>query len=323
MATPFTKFLNSRSIKHQINYINDIMVDGEDDRLQQRFPEGKLFSNAIFTLSILEFCENNDCSKEHYSRIVDKNIKRIISDSTLNSFNEYISPPYGMFYNGWANYVMKKYKRSELFKLSSIKELITEQSAMIEQRIVNRQKDSIRILDSYAGVDWPADNIIGLISIDDVIIQKKWLDTLLNTSESETRLIHHSGSHKGIIRGSSQSLIVFCLSEIGYDKIDEYNIKFKQTFVDDYLGVQLVRENEDGTSQTDFDSGPVIFGYGASATIMNIKTQANLNDKNAKRTWALMNTISFPITFFGRKYYLFKQEPMFDIFMLWASVELK
>ena len=72
----------------------------------------------------------------------------------------------------------------------------------------------------------------------------------------------------------------------------------------------------------DADSGPVIFGYGASATIMNIKTQASLKDSKSKITWAAMNTIALPINIFKKKYYILKQEPMLDLFMLWGSTEL-
>ena len=110
---------------------------------------------------------------------------------------------------------------------------------------------------------------------------------------------------------------------MAYEQIEEYNNSFKNTFIDDYFGIQLVKENEDGSNSMDVDSGPVLFGYGASGTIMNIKTQASINNGESKRTWAAMNSISFPINIFGKKYYLLKKEPMFDIFMLWGSVELK
>ena len=72
----------------------------------------------------------------------------------------------------------------------------------------------------------------------------------------------------------------------------------------------------------DVDSGPVVLGYGASATIMNIKAQASLKSSKAKRTWAAMNIIGLPVNIFNRKFYIFKKEPMLDLFMLWGSVEL-
>lgn len=106
------------------------------------------------------------------------------------------------------------------------------------------------------------------------------------------------------------------------EKRKEYNNQFKKTFVSSFFGVQLVKENEDGSNKMDVDSGPVLFGYGASATIMNIKTQASFGSSKAKITWAVMNMISLPFNFFDSKFYLLKQEPMFDLFMLWGCVEL-
>lgn len=72
----------------------------------------------------------------------------------------------------------------------------------------------------------------------------------------------------------------------------------------------------------DVDSGPIVFGYGASATIMNIKAQAVLGVPKAKNTWALINLIGIPINMGYKKFYIFKQEPMLDLFMLWGSVSL-
>lgn len=105
-------------------------------------------------------------------------------------------------------------------------------------------------------------------------------------------------------------------------KIEEYSIQFKDIFADNYLGVQLIKENEDGSNMMDVDSGPVVLGYGSSATIMNIKTQASLGNSNSKFTYAAMNLISLPVNIFKKKYHIFKKEPMFDLFMLWGSTEI-
>jgi len=40
-------------------------------------------------------------------------------------------------------------------------------------------------------------------------------------------------------------MITYCLGLSGYDDIDNYNKAFQDVFVDEYLGVQLVKENED------------------------------------------------------------------------------
>ncbi len=322
LATPFNKTLRNRSVKNQINYLSQILDNAYDDKLQNQFPEGKIFSNALLALSIIDYCEKNDNADQNYSRIVDNCIKRIQSESALEIFNPNIKPKYGMFYNGWSNYVFTSYMQSELFQLSQIPKMVIEESKIIEDRLIATLNDSLRILDSYVDASWPADNLIGTSSFSDKDLQQKWIKTILEASTHPSGLIHHSSSKKSKIRGSSSAMIIFSLNACGFKDINAYNDKFKNIFIDEYLGVQLVQENENGSNDMDVDSGPVVFGYGASATIMNIKTQGSLGNPKSKFTWAAMNLIALPINIFKKKYYLMKKEPMLDLFMLWGSTEL-
>ena len=232
-----------------------------------------------------------------------------------------MTPKYGMFYNGWTLYVLSQYKKSPLYSQSSIQDLITTSMDTIHNRLISTQLDSLRILESYSGSNWPADNLLGIVSITNDSIQSEWLKVLQSTSTHPSALINHVGSNKSEIRGSSQALITFFLTELGYPEIDNYFDTYKDIFIDNYTGVSLVKENENGADDMDLDSGPVVFGYGASATIMNIKTEGYLKKSSAMRTWALMNLISAPINILGQKYYILQQEPMLDLFMLWSSVE--
>lgn len=323
LFTPFNKILLNRSIENQINYLAKIMDRGYDDKLQRRFPEGKLFSNSILALSTIEYSDRYNKTTEKYANIVDNCIKRIQSERTLGIFSPTIEPQYGMFFNGWSNYVYSTYRKSKLFKLSELQEKVKEQSTLIESRIESVQKDSIRILDTYIESNWPADNLIGIISLDNDQLRNDWIKHILDNTKHQSGLIHHSGSDRSQVRGSSSAMITFCLSKSNYLDIDNYNKKFQNTFSDNYLGIQLIKENENGSNEMDVDSGPVVFGYGASATIMNIKTQASLDNPRSKFTWAAMNLVSVPINIFRKKYFLMKKEPMLDLFMLWGSTELK
>lgn len=322
LITPFNKTLRNRSIKNQINYLSSILDKAYDDKLQRRFPEGKLFSNCLLALSTIEFYNKNGKSHNKYSTIVDNCIRRIQSESALQIFDPNLNPQYGMFYQGWSNLVYSTYRKSKLMKYSKISQLVEKKSEEIESTINQIQADSLRIIDTYIGSNWPADNLIGILSIGNKTTQNQWIELILNTTEHQSGLIHHSGSRKNTIRGSSTAMITYCLNKTGYSDIQKYNDKLDSIFIDKYLGIQLVKENEDGSNEMDVDSGPVLFGYGASATIMNIKTQASLGKSNAKITWAAMNLISVPINIFKKKYLIFKKEPMLDLFMLWASTEL-
>lgn len=321
-VTPFNKSLRHRSIENQIKYLAQILDQGYDDQLQSRYPEGKVFCNALLALSIIEHCNKTDNSSREHAKTVDICIQRLISENSLKNFPPHINPPYGMFYNGWVNHVLVSYTRSSLFQFSEKQKEILASSQMIESRFLSAQKDSIRLLDSYAGSHWPADNLIGVVTMQDSVIGSLWLEKILSETDHPNKLINHSGDHQSIARGSSSALMMYCLSKTPYQDIIQYNDRYKETFVDQYFGIQLVKENENGSDDFDYDSGPVIFGYGAAATIMNMKTQASLGDNNSKITWALLNSISLPINLFQTKYYLLQQEPMFDLFMLWSATEI-
>ena len=322
LATPYNKALRNRAIKNQIHYLSELIGHGYDDKLQRQFPEGKLFSNALLALATIEYSDKNKIVNQSYAQIVDYCIIRMLSEKAKSIFSPDLTPSYGMFYNGWTNYVLQSYSKSRLFDLSKIQEQVKENSEIIEQRLVFTQSDSLRILETYTEANWPADNLIGIISLQDDSLRKQWIDKVLETARHPSGLIHHAGSDPGLIRGSSSAMITFCLSEIAYSDMDNYSQNYSDIFIDDYLGLLLVKENEDGSSQMDVDSGPVVFGYGASATVMNIKTQASRGNPKAKSTFAAMNLLGLPIHLFNKKYYLLKKEPMYDLFMLWGLVEL-
>ena len=298
------------------------MNKGYDDRLQLRYPEGKLFSNAILALSVIEYCDMQNIGKEKYSMIVDNCVERIFSEKAKSNFNEDLEPAFGMFYIGWTNYTLKSYLRSPLIAYSKYKDRIIAESTLLEARINEVQNDSLRILNSYVDMNWPADNLIGLLSLDDNVLRQNWLSLIFEMAKSKTGLIHHSGSDELEIRGSSSALISYCLCKLDFEDLATYSNTYKEVFIDEILGIQLVKENENGSGHWDADSGPVIFSYGASASIMNIKTQVCLNKPSARYTWSFMNWLSLPVNWMGKKFYLMKKEPMLDLFMLWGSVEL-
>lgn len=322
LATPFNKSLRNRSIGNQINYLSRILDKGYDDKLQTRFPEGKIFSNALLALSTIKFCEDSGRRNSNYATVVDNCIRSIMSQDARGIFDEDMYPQYGVFYLGWSNLVYSSYRKSSLFRFSELSDAVSRESAMIDSMLITLQSDSLQIVNSYRGANWPADNLIGISSLQNDSIKNKWIELLLETTEHESGLIHHSGSFPDQVRGSSSAMILYCLAESGYSSVDTYNEIYQDIYVDRFLGVQLVKEHEDGRNSMDLDSGPVLFGYGASATIMNITAQGRLGNRGAKTTWAAMNLISFPVNIFNRKYLLLKAESMLDLFMLWACTEL-
>lgn len=175
--TPYVGWLKERSVQNQIEHLNRAFEQGYDDQLQERYPEGKLFSNAIFALSVIEYGESVPLPAE-YAVIVDSCVSRVLSAQALAPFNPDLIPKYGMFYNGWVNYVLTQYMASPLFRYSVLKERIIEQSQVIERRLVAAQEGGAYMLDSYSYMSWPADNCIGLLSLGADSLAIAWRDTI-------------------------------------------------------------------------------------------------------------------------------------------------
>ncbi len=180
------------------------------------------------------------------------------------------------------------------------------------------------MIDSYSGSVWPADNIVCIASLSDqyILLKQIWIQKLIDNSHSELNLINHFNSNTTEVRGSSQALILYFLNQIDSNEEATMSSTFLTNFIDEYLGILLVKEHFDGIGGDDIDSGPILFGYGSVATIVNIKYQASKGNWKAKNTWGLLNMIGVPVNLFGNKYYLFKQQLMYDIFMLWTAVDL-
>lgn len=314
---PHNGFLLERSIDNQISFLEKKFSKQLDGQLQKVYPEGKLFSNLIFALSIIEYSNYKDGLD---AKIVDNSIFASISGKAKSNYEEHLLLPYGAFYNGWINFTLKKYVESKLIASSPNKEKIVELHRQFTERIVKSQMDSVQLLDTYLGSIWPADNLLCIASLDEEYnsLKKEWLSKIKLTSKDE--LINHYGGDSTEVRGSSQALINYILLEIDADFSVKSNNKYKSRFEDKYMGISFIKEHESYDDFEDIDSGPIILGYGSVATIMNSKLKNRIKDKGYKTTFGFLNLLGIPINLFGNKYYLFGKEPMFDLFMLWSSV---
>lgn len=276
-----------------------------------------MFSNCIFALSLI------DHNEKEYTPIIDRSLERILSGIATQFFPSQLPLEFGAFYNGWANYTLKKYINSELFESSKYKEKFITAHKRLSYNLIKLQSDSIQLIETYPNSIWPADNIVCISSLpkEQFELKKKWLNLIQKKSTNELKLINHDHTNSSIARGSSQSLILYFLKELSEELSIESNEIFKENYQDRILGINFIKEFEmDG--EQDVDSGPIILGYGSVATIMNIKTQSKYALKE-HTTWNFLNLLGLPINLFGRKSYLFKKELMFDIFMLWAATSLK
>jgi hypothetical protein len=122
-------------------------------------------------------------------------------------------------------------------------------------------------------------------------------------------------------RGSSQSIIQRFLPEIDAEFAREQYTLFRERFVGHVLGAPGVREYPIGISgNADVDSGPLIFGISASASVVTIgAARMHGDDALARPLMQLTEGLGMPVTIGGRKRYGMGLLPIGDAFVAWSN----
>jgi len=319
----------------ELRSLRSVMESGAAVDMQKLFPEGYLFMNALYGLSWCELASAVPASSDLYQeahREIQRAYESVDSEAGRIVFDESLPLPYGAYYSGWSNYFLGK-------KLSIENEtdrdpteigIFKERCERIAESISNTNTPYPA---SYAFGAWPADVAVCVssLSIHDQIFESKygtiiqnWVKSVSNNLD-ERGLVPHSvqvesGKVREAARGSSMSLLLIFLLDIDRDFANQQFRLYKEFFLQQNFGLPGIREYPKGTSGAgDVDSGPVILDIGAAASIVGIQTMHLYNERCT--SLALRNGIEsfgLPLTFFGKKQYLFGLMPMADAFIIWS-----
>ena len=325
---------NSDVLK-QLHFLKGKMTDHAADEMQQSYPEGFFFMNALYGLSWCEFAQHIPDSTGIYQEAmteINRAYSEIDSDKARIIFLDSMSIPNGVFYTGWRNYLLAK-------KLSLIK---PEKRDSAEIRLLQSQCDLIAkglfadgtpFPESYADMSWPADGASGVaaLAIHDKVFEPRYQRTIQTWVEKVKRGLDPNGliPHEwdpvkneiaGNARGSSQSLLLIFIHDIdsAFGR-QQFNI-YKEKYLDYRWGLPGIREYPDGTNGgEDVDSGPIIFGIGGSGSVVAEKTMAIYGEQTV--AIGLRNSIEA----FGcgmeddtEKKFLFGKWPAADAFIAWS-----
>lgn len=322
------------SIAQQLNYIETEIHDGADEKMQEKFPEGYVFMNSLYGLTWCEFSLQNKNDVTLRTKALKEALfalGNLESDQAKKTYSAVIKPKYGIFYQGWTNYL-----RAKILLLSSAKmpdTVLHEFNSVCNEIEVSFKESRTPYLESYLGSSWPADMFpaIASLKIHDKLFPARYGSTIklflkkLKQHTDMHRLIPHkthyvSGASIENARGSSQSLIIRLLAEIDASAaMGEYK-HYREIFADQFFGLNLIREYpETSMDPRDADSGPIIFGYGGAATVVSIAASKALGDKlAADQLSASIESIGFPITNNAKKKFVFGSMPMADAFIAWS-----
>lgn len=330
----------NKDVIKQLAYLEtELKNNNAAENMQNIFPEGYLFSNALYGLAwadVLEKADKNSTIFKKGCHEIRWSIDQINSFDGKIVFTEDLDLPYGAFYKGWLSYLSGKYLQllENPKQDTAIHNLFIFNCLAIQKSI---SKTTLPYLESYKNLAWPADNILCLASLNlhDKIyppqyqsIKTAWLSRIKTHLDAETGLIPHAYSlynNTGLegVRGSSQSLINCFLPELDSTFAQAHFQKYKKHFIDYKLTLPAVREYPNGYNGSgDIDSGPIIWDVGPVASIVGIKAMAENKDRTLyKPIRNCIETLGFPFSFNEKKQYLFGQLFIADAFIAWSNAK--
>lgn len=332
----YTKDETKQDLIFQLNFLEkELKINNLGEKMQDIFPEGFIFTNALYGLS---WCEIgiNESNPTIKKRAIDEALfayNQINSPIGKSTFGQGMVPDYGIYYAGWNNYLLSKILLldSNFVNYNRFKNIYKLQCELIIEAIENSNSP---FLESYGGESWPADMSVAMASISNykIIFDNKYeklvLDWIINVRtklDQKTKLIPHkvkynNGATIEGARGSSSGLTIRLLAEIDPVFASEQFKLYNENFVETTFGLPSVREYPKGqTGNGDIDSGPVIFEVGFASTIFSICTFSVMNDnKAATNQFKTINAFGFGYISENTKKYVFGQLPIADAFIAWG-----
>ena len=312
-------------------FLKEELADGAAEEMQGIFPEGFFFSHVLYGLTWVEMGLRSAEHRDEAVREARRALAEIDSIEGKAAFPHDLPPEHGMFYSGWRNHLQ-----------AGIVLLEKDEAEMLQLRarcdaLVKALSDapSWPWLASYHNQVWPCDTPPGIHAMcvyDQVSGENrytefvaKWISAVRGSLCPTYGMITHvadpsTGQPLGTPRGTSQVIILRFLADIDPRFASEQYTQFQAHFIGDLLGVPAVLEYPRGTEgPSDVDSGPLIAGVSASATVVAMGVaQIYGDEKLSKSISQVGETIGFP---FGtqKRCYLGGMIPIGDAFVVHAT----
>ena len=327
----------NQDVYKQLQFLKEALRNGAGEDMQNIFPEGFIFINALYGLSWSEVISNLPDTSSVYKEGIEELtwvIEQTQAPEARLIFDESLPLKYGAFYMGWTTYVLGAKLKNQSRESRNPDEvaLFKKNCRMIQYALENQE---FPFLESYEGNTWPADGIIAVscLHINNVYLDgsmeetvENWLGNVKQNLDNTYRLIPHkvsavTGESLYGVRGCSQSLMLNFIYDIDPEFAKEQFEKYKSLFLDERVGLYGIREYPKGVSGWgDVDSGPVIWGIGSSASVVGQRTMGLFGEYDLYK--ALRNNIEgfgFGYSTDKEKSYLFGKMPMMDAFFAWSN----
>ncbi|WP_227764511.1 hypothetical protein [Hymenobacter sp. 15J16-1T3B] len=320
----------------QLRHLQPRLHAGAATDMQGLFPEGFVFTNALYSLSWSEVAAAAPpASRLHQAAVAESRwaVQQLASPEGKAIFNPDLPLPYGAFYVGWLNYALGKQLGAQTPAERQAADTAAFRRSCAHLAQVLDSADS-PYLETYRNLAWPADVAVGVASlaVHDRLYPpryqrtiRRWLRRVAAFTDSSGLLPHEveftSGQPREGARGSSQSLMLCLLADIDPAFGRRQFQGYQRYFVDRRLGLLGIREYPFGsTLGADVDSGPVIWEIGGAASVVGRRAvQLYGETELAEALRGSMEAFGLASTADGKRAYLFGQLPLADAFLVWGN----
>ncbi len=323
-------------VRRQLTFLRAALDGGAGDQAQNLFPEGYFFLHALYGLSWVELgMRAPEGERSAALREARWALAKLESPPGRAPFSPDLTPPHGVFYRGWTNWL-----RGGTLALqpparrdpAELRRLADDSAALGEAFGASGSP----YLEAYPGQAWPVDSTVAMASLrlHDALLPpryagtaERWLQAVRRRLDSRTGLLPHradpgTGAPAEVARGSSQSLGQRFLVEIDPAFAADQYRRFRDHYVVSPLGLgPAVREYPVGMDgPADVDSGPLPLGVSLSATAVALGTAQIHGDAPLAEALANYGELAgLPIDTPWTKRYAFGVLPIGDAFLAWSK----
>jgi len=326
-----------REVLAELAFVREAIDHGAAQRMQAIYPEGYFFLHTLYGVTWAELALQSRDSSLRIKALVEatRSLDSIESPKGTRVFQTDINPPFGIAYLGWTNYLRGRilqfqgpvHQDSSLF--GRYRRDLDELAALYDTCASPFQQ-------SYRGMAWSGDNVVPIYALRlhdqlmDTARYAKTIDRWVGLAKAKVGLLgmmdfeiaYPSGQTIKPPRGSGQTLMLRFLGEIDPAFARQQYDRLRTEFFTTRLGLHLVREFPVSTpGDADYDSGPVIWDIGSSATIVTLGTARAFGDTAfAEVLEKSINFYGLPYWLGGKSTYALGQMPVADAFLAWSRV---
>jgi hypothetical protein len=314
----------------QLRFLRDALAEGAAERMQQRLPEGFVFTWSLYGLAWSQVALSRTVSGDVREEALEgarTAIAQVGSAAARATFIREMDPPYGAFYASWFLYLRANYLRA-LDTSEPDAAFLAGFERDCDRFAQALARNRSPFLPSYPGRSWPVDTLAGVaaLGIRDAELPPRHADTLASwvrrsrsRLDPETRLLTFA-TPDGEVRGSALALASRLLVDVDRGFAREQYEGLRNHFVDDSWGWPGFREYPRGREgEADVDSGPLVLGFSGPASVVGAgAARVHGDEALARSIFGLGEIVGVPFEWRGRRRYWAGLVPVGDAFLAWS-----